>query len=694
MTDHHQTLAAKFAAALAAERAEDVAQAQTLLATLPAKALARRGLAVLNLAVANVRTTVGGGVVVELEPDAAFAPEGPDTAQAAAIRAGDIVAVERMPSATEKRRPRGAKNGRSGDGAAADTAGGGRRVEGVVARVGHPPGAVVVAVDERDADQAADLDGRLWVVKLANNATYARLADTMARLDALRAPTRLQQVLLGTATATDDSADGAAVAVLDGGLNAFQRAAVALATGPSELAIVHGPPGTGKTATVVEIVRQLAGRGQRVLVCAPSNVAADTVLERLHGTLDAGRLLRVGHPARLLPATRAHSLDLLLRTSEAGALARDIAAEIDGLLASVRKTRSGRERGDVYRTVRALRKEYRVREQRALREMLTAAGVVVCTLHGAGTRFLQGIEFDAIVIDEVSQALEAQCWIPLLQHPEARRLVIAGDSRQLPPTIKAAKNTATLGRTLFDRLEAVHGRAQTRLLAVQYRMHADIMAFPSAALYGGQLVAADAVAGITLADLPGVAATDATTAPVVWLDTQGGDFDETVPADDADSRSNDLEAWAVVRHVAELVGAGVAPADIGVVSPYSAQVALVARRVRAWLARHAPAADGAAPALEVATVDGFQGREKEAIVLTLVRSNADGAVGFLAEDRRLNVAMTRPRRHLCVVGDMETLARGTTFLRRWTDWAGEHADLVYPDVGDVLAFAMAEGDAV
>lgn len=372
-------------------------------------------------------------------------------------------------------------------------------------------------------------------------------------------------------------------------------------------------------------------------------------MERLSAqpTITPSTILRLGHPARLLPSVLSHSLDVATRTSEAGHIVADVRAEMDSRQAALRKTRNGRERRLIYAELRELRREFRERERRCVEQLVRGARVVLSTLHGAGSRQLKGERFDVVIIDEASQALEAQCWVALLGC-NAEKAVLAGDHLQLPPTIKSLnskgklaaaekqgtargvggrKGTKTTGTveegnskedgstqrsewsalagitletTLFDRLLSLHGPAIKRMLTTQYRMHERIMAFPSAELYEGKLVAAEAVKARLLRDLsyggqdtPAVKATDDTVEPLVFIDTQGGDFPERSEEDDstgggggegksgkktsvrsllAESKSNEMEAALVVRHVQSLIEAGVRPEDIAVVTPYNAQV--------------------------------------------------------------------------------------------------------------------------
>lgn len=497
------------------------------------------------------------------------------------------------------------------------------------------------------------------------------------------------------------------VEFLDPTLNDSQKDAIRFALASRDIALIHGPPGTGKTHTLIELILQLVQRKKRVLVCGPSNVSVDNIVERL--APKKVPVVRIGHPARLLPSVLEHSLEVLTQTSDAGGIVKDIRKEIDEKQASIRKTRSGRERRGIYDDLKLLRKEFRQRESKCVDNLVRESSVVLATLHGAGGHQLKNQKFDVVIIDEASQALEAQCWISLLG---AEKVVLAGDHLQLPPTVKStgqkskdetskdetSKGTeektdtntdvetlkgVSLERTLFDRLLALHGPGIKRMLTTQYRMHEKIMRFPSDELYEGKLIAGDAVKARLLIDLPyEVEGTDDTQEPLVFWDTQGGDFPEKAEDEISkkgallgDSKSNEMEAMVVARHVDNLIDAGIRPDSIAVITPYNGQLALLSRMLREKY-----------PGLELGSVDGFQGREKEAVVVSLVRSNTEHEVGFLGEKRRLNgmlfplcfsrlcsccscsecnisltmlhiVAMTRPKRHLCICGDSETISQ-------------------------------------
>jgi superfamily I DNA and/or RNA helicase len=451
---------------------------------------------------------------------------------------------------------------------------------------------------------------------------------------------QLRPVLLGEVEPTFDPEEP--LEPLDFGLNESQCKAVRFSLSARDVAVLHGPPGTGKTTTVVEVIRQAVRRGQRVLVCAPSNLAVDNLLERL---LRAGeRAVRLGHPARVLPELRDRTLDALVEEHADVRLARKFAKEAFALFRQAAKwTRAKPEPGakrDMRQEARALLADARKLEDRAVERVLDSAAIVCATLTGLDEGVLGERSFDLAVIDEACQSTEPGCWIPLLR---CGRVILAGDHCQLPPTVlspEAARQGFSV--SLLERLVARFGPAVTRRLEVQYRMHEAVMGFSSGEFYEGALQADAAVAGHLLCDLPGVTRGPLTETPVQFIDTAGAGYEETLEPD-GESRLNEQEARLVTTKVRALLAAGLAPEMVGVIAPYSAQV----RRLRDLL----PIAG-----LEIDSVDGFQGREKEAVVVSLVRSNTEGDIGFLADVRRTNVALTRARCKLLVVGDSATLS--------------------------------------
>ncbi|HEX7479205.1 MAG TPA: AAA domain-containing protein [Polyangiales bacterium] len=531
--------------------------------------------------------------------------------------------------------------------------------QGIVARVGR--GRLGIAVD---ADYAEFLDhGAFQLDREAPEITFERGARAIARLrDAPKQSDAavVRELLFGDAEPvhTRQEAPLHDADFLDRGLNESQRSAVQFALDAHTLALIHGPPGTGKTRTLVEIVRQALRRGERVLVTAASNTAVDNLAERL---IEAGvPLLRLGHPARVAPAVEGSTLDARVEHSEARKLAKRWTADANELRRRVERRRA---RGTLdYREGRELLAEARrlMREARGqlelARELAFAEAKVVCaTAAGADAKVLADQVFDRVVLDEATQAVDPVALCALLQ---ARCAVLAGDPRQLPPTVideDAARQG--LGTTFFERLAQRHGQGVLRMLDVQYRMHEDLMRFPSQSMYEGKLCAAPEVAARLLTGLPGVAADDSRVGPLIFLDTCGKGWSEEQSEDDP-STKNPGQAERVAAEVHRLLSRGLAPQQLAVITPYDAQARLLRESLRAEVEA----------GLEIGTVDGFQGREKEAILVDLVRSNESGEVGFLRDARRMNVALTRAKRFLMVVGDSATLGH-VDYYRRFMDAA-------------------------
>ena len=443
---------------------------------------------------------------------------------------------------------------------------------------------------------------------------------------------------------------------LDAGLNSSQLAAVEFALTASDAAIVHGPPGTGKTRTVVELIRQAVARGEKVLACGPSNLSVDNLLERLVAA-DV-RAVRLGHPARVLPQLQEHTLDLLVDAHPDVALARKLLREAEKLRDKASRFTRAKPlpgaRHEMRSEARELVSDARRIEAQVVEHLLDSADVLCATLTGLNDEVLRERTFDLAVIDEAAQAIEPACWIPLLR---AGRVVLAGDHCQLPPTIvSTAAAREGLAVSLPERLIELYGPQISRLLTTQYRMHEQIGGFSSAEFYGGALVPDASVAGHLLSDLPGVTEDFLTASPLAFIDTAGASYDEELEPD-GESRRNPAEADVVRKQVEALLAAGLPAADIAVIAPYSAQVRLLREQLGSL-------------GLEIDTVDGFQGREKEAVVISLVRSNAKGEIGFLGDTRRMNVALTRARRKLIVIGDSATIG-GHDFYSRLLAWFEE-----------------------
>ena len=431
-------------------------------------------------------------------------------------------------------------------------------------------------------------------------------------------------------------------------LNESQQAAIRFALSASDVAIIHGPPGTGKTTTIVELICQAISKRQKVLACAPSNTAVDNLLEKL---VDAGqKAVRLGHPARVSERLHEHTLDAQVARHELTDLIREMRREAENLFRQAGKfTRAKPVHGakrEMRQDAKRLKADVRMLEQQAIDSIIDNANVV-CATTTLDESLLGDRRFDLVVIDEACQSTEPGCWMPVLR---ADRLVLAGDHCQLPPTVlskQAAKDG--LAVSLLERLVGVYGDRVTRRLNMQYRMHDQIMNFSSEQFYDGTLQSHGSVSGHVLTDLNYVDEQLVTIEPVTFIDSAGAGWDEELEPDGL-SKRNIQEAELVLRKITELQDAGLRGRDIAVIAPYAAQVR--------WLRQNSPD-----ERVEIDTVDGFQGREKEAVIISLVRSNPEGEIGFLADARRMNVALTRARRKLIVIGDSATVGGNDFFAK-------------------------------
>ena len=460
-------------------------------------------------------------------------------------------------------------------------------------------------------------------------------------------------------------------------LNPTQEQAVNEVLRAKDVAIVHGPPGTGKTTTLVEAINETLMRESQVLVCAQSNMAVDWISEKL---VDRGiNVLRIGNPTRV-------NDKMLGFTYERRFESHPDYPQLWAIRKAIRELRKNRKKGSesFHQKMDRLRSRAAEIEIRINAELFGEARVIACTLVGSAHRLLEGMKFGTLFIDEAAQALEAACWIPMRR---ASRVILAGDHCQLPPTVKSiAALRAGLGKTLMERIAENKPEVVT-LLKIQYRMNEEIMRFSSDWFYGGQVESAPQIKYRSILDYDH---------PITWIDTSDEENQMTIEGEDApeDSAStsssvsaanqnsdlnfkeqfvgesfgriNKAEAELTLLTLAEyftkigkqrVLGESI---DVGIISPYRAQVQYLKKLIKKY--------EFFKPyrrLISVNTVDGFQGQERDVILISLVRSNDEGQIGFLKDLRRMNVAMTRARMKLIILGNKDTMTQHPFYKKLW-----------------------------
>ena len=419
-------------------------------------------------------------------------------------------------------------------------------------------------------------------------------------------------------------------------LNRTQEQAVNLVLRAKDVAIVHGPPGTGKTTTLVEAIFETLHREPQVLVCAQSNMAVDWISERL---VDRGvNVLRIGNPTRV-------NDKMLSFTYERRFEAHPDYELLWSIRKAIRELRQHRKRGSEnwHQKMDRLKSRAAELEIRINAELFGEARVIACTLVGSANRLLEGQKYNTLFIDEAAQALVAACWIPIRR---VRRVVLAGDHCQLPPTVKSlAALKAGLGRTLMERLVENHPEAVT-LLGVQYRMNEEIMRFSSDWFYDGKVKSAPQVKHRSILDYD---------IPMEWIATDAdgeefvGESFGRINKKEAEQTLDILKQYFTKIGKTRILEERI---DVGVISPYRAQVQYLRHLVKrdAFFKPYRSL-------ISINTVDGFQGQERDVILISLVRSNDDGQIGFLRDLRRMNVAITRARMKLIILGNPDTMTR-------------------------------------
>lgn len=460
-------------------------------------------------------------------------------------------------------------------------------------------------------------------------------------------------------------------------LNPTQERAVNEVLWAKDVAIVHGPPGTGKTTTLVEAINETLMRESQVLVCAQSNMAVDWISEKL---VDRGiNVLRIGNPTRV-------NDKMLGFTYERRFESHADYPQLWAIRKAIRELRKNRKKGseNYHQKMDRLKSRAAEIELRINAELFGEARVIACTLVGSAHHLLEGMKFGTLFIDEAAQALEAACWIPMKR---ASRVILAGDHCQLPPTVKSiAALRAGLGKTLMERIAENKPEVVT-LLKIQYRMNDEIMRFSSDWFYGGKVESAPQIKYRSVLDYDH---------PITWIDTSNEENQITIEGEDApeDSASTSSSVSAanqnsdlnfkeqfvgesfgrINKAEAELTLLTLAEyftkigkqrvleerIDVGIISPYRAQVQYLKKLIKKY--------EFFKPyrrLISVNTVDGFQGQERDVILISLVRSNEEGQIGFLKDLRRMNVAMTRARMKLIILGNKDTMTKHPFYKKLW-----------------------------
>lgn len=513
-----------------------------------------------------------------------------------------------------------------------------------------------------------------------NDITFQRMIEALKKFK--RLPRWQKDKLLGNTP--PDFTKIKEIEFCNDDLNESQQEAVLRCLAAQDFFLIHGPPGTGKTITCIEVIAQLVKREYKILAAADSNVAVDNLVERLDKLGVA--VVRIGHPARVIPSLRRRSLDYLvqedpdyIKAQGLRARAYELKERMKGFIVPEMRWRRGLSdeaimqlaqegrtvRGIPAAKLKGMRKWLTVKqnidklfgtarelEESAINRIIKAAEVICATNSTAGSEILKSAKFDFAVIDEATQSTEPSSLIAVLK---AKRFIMAGDHKQLPPTIlneEAARGS--LSTSLFERLLQLHGDRIRVMLEVQYRMNEEIASFPNREFYEGKLQASEQIKRQSLMDILPKTNDEAfehqDLKPFLFIDTRGSDeFRERVRRGST-SKENVGEA-KLVKDIAErLLSLSIPPEEIAIISPYDDQVALIRTMLRV---------DG----LEIKTVDGFQGREKEVVIVSFVRSNKSGEIGFLRDLRRLNVSITRAKRKLVLIGDSTTLESNGCYER-------------------------------
>ncbi len=497
-------------------------------------------------------------------------------------------------------------------------------------------------------------DGKLGIDVLFDDNSYDEMQQALktAQAAADKPEGHLVRILTGEKTPTFNLSQ---IPEMHPQLNASQQLALNRILSSNELAVVHGPPGTGKTTTLVQAIKALIRQDRkRVLVVAPSNTAVDLLSEKLAG--EGLNVVRVGNPARVSERLMALTLDSKMaehsQMKEAKKLKKQ-AGEFKNMAHKYKRNFGKAERDQrkaLFDEAHRIMKDVGKTEQYIIDDLLSKAQVITATLVGANHYTVRQLKYGTVVIDEAGQALEPACWIPILK---GDRLVLAGDHCQLSPTIKSAEAAKNgLSKTLLEKCVDLHPESVV-LLDEQYRMHKNIMGYSSSVFYDNRLKASESVAEHLLFE--GDSA-------LSFIDTAGCGFDEKL---EGTSSTNPEEAAFLFKHLTQLVSELTEPGTDGklkyrldnfptvaIISPYKQQINILKEQFQ-----QSSILQKFADKISVNTIDSFQGQERDIVYISMTRSNPEGEIGFLSDIRRMNVAMTRARKKLVVIGDSATLAR-------------------------------------
>ena len=521
------------------------------------------------------------------------------------------------------------------------------RIEGTIS---HQNGNKLKITIKDDELPEWSRDGKLGVDLLFDDNSYDEMNDALKMASELSDKSTLIQVLTGEKNPTfvDFNAGGVLNPASVGKLNESQSKAVNKILLANELAVVHGPPGTGKTTTLIQAIKALIKQeNQKILVVAPSNTAVDLLSEKL--SEEGLNVLRVGNPARV--SERLQRLTLEAKMAEHDYLKetkrlKKQAMEFKNMAHKYKKSFGKSERDQrkaLFDEAHKIMKEVGNTEQYIIDDIVSKTQVVTATLVGANHYTIRNLEYNTVVIDEAGQALEPACWIPILK---AKKVILAGDHCQLSPTIKSNEAAKSgLSETLLEKCIKLHPEAVT-LLEEQYRMNENIMGYSSSVFYEDKLKAHESVAKSLLFD---------NDSPLLFIDTAGCGFEEKL---EGTSSTNPDEAAFSFKHISLFINELSKKytienfPSIAVISPYKQQINLLKTQFE-----HSPDLHKYKENISVNTIDSFQGQERDIVYISLTRSNDKGEIGFLSDIHRMNVAMTRARKKLVVIGDSATLGQ-------------------------------------